>query len=78
MSGAREPRAPSTGGSGRRTGEREECHDDTRAGPRVRYRCCGCGFEFVPALPRAAPCPRCGSIGGHEAIGKAGGGQGGS
>ena len=43
--------------------------------PRVLYRCCGCGFEFAPALPRAAPCPRCGSIGGHEEIGRAGGGR---
>lgn len=41
--------------------------------PRVLYRCCGCGLEFAPALPGAAPCPRCGSIGGHEAIGHAGG-----
>lgn len=37
-------------------------------GPRIRYRCRACEFEFGDALAGVVACPRCSAIADHEQL----------
>jgi rubrerythrin len=39
-------------------------------GPRIGFRCHGCGVRFAGDAGGPGTCPRCGAIGGHERLGR--------
>jgi uncharacterized OB-fold protein len=69
---AAEPRSPELP-DGPRTAAGRATERSTRDEDRIAYCCGACGKRFVPAEPGPAPCPRCQSVGDHDALGRIGG-----